>query len=288
MTASAPTISPAVERRRSRWRLEPSAAVAIVFLVLLVAAAAYPALFTSADPAAVDPRSALQPPSLDHFFGTDQSGRDVYTRIVYGARDSLIIGILATAISLLIGAVLGLLAGLGGKVVDAIVSRFIEILFSFPSLLLALLVLTLYGTNVVVTTIAIGIALSPGLARLVRAESLVVRRSGYVETARVLGHSPARVLFSTITPNVLRPLLAFAFLNVGSALIWSMTLGFFGFGARPPAPEWGAMLADSQDYILQVWWLPLFAGLAVILTAASATIVGRYLQRVMSGREKAA
>lgn len=280
-----PSSRPSVTRRRIRpTGLGPAAWAAVAFLAIVLLAAVAPTLLTSADPYATDPGQALQAPSAEHLFGTDQSGRDVLARIVHGARDSLLIGGLATVLSVLIGTTLGLAAGLGGPRVDAVVSRFVEVLFAFPSLLLALLVLTIFGSSVVTTTVAVGIALSPGLARLVRGQALVVRESGYVEAARVLGHGRVRVLARSVTPNVLRPLLSYALLHVGSALIWAMTLSFFGFGARPPAPEWGAMLADAHDVILFIWWLPVFTGLAIILTAASATVLGRSLQARLAGR----
>ncbi|OAA27499.1 peptide/nickel transport system permease protein [Frankia sp. EI5c] len=277
-------------RSRSRsWvpgvrALGPGVVLAGLFLLVVTLAAAFPTLFTDTDPLEIDPSQALTGPSGAHPFGTDQSGRDVFARIVHGARDSLAVAYAATVMSLVLSTVLGLLAGLGGRVVDAVISRLIEVLFSFPSFLFALLILTIFDKSLVVTTVAVGIALTPGLARLVRAQVLVVRDSGYVESARVLGHSPARVIARTVAPNALQPLVAFAFLNVGGALIWSTTLSYFGFGAVPPAPDWGAMLSDAQSYILQIWWLPVFTGLVVILTAVSATVVGRHLQFALSGR----
>ncbi|WP_244929425.1 ABC transporter permease [Nocardioides sp. W7] len=269
-----------------RWTIRPVLWGATLFLLVGLLAAVFPATLTDVDPLAISPIDALRGPSLAHPFGTDQSGRDVFARVVHGARDSLTIALLSTLIATVLGMALGLGAGLGGRRTDAVISRVIEVLFAFPSLLLALLVLTVFGNSVTTTTIAVGVALSPGLARLVRGEALVVRESGYVEAERLFGRPRWRIIAATIAPNVLRPLMSYALLNVGGALIWSMTLSFFGFGARGPAPEWGAMLADGQEFLIYCWWLPVSVGLAVILTAASATVLGRHLQSRLAGRNQ--
>lgn len=292
--APAPSASPAPARdatpgsrrstRQRSFRPRPALWGAYLVLGAGILAAVAPSIFTSTDPLAINPSEALLPPSADHLFGTDQSGRDVFSRVIHGARDSLTIALSATLIATVLGTVLGLASGLGGRLADTVISRVIEVLFAFPALLLALLMLSTFGNSVTTTTIAVGIALSPGLARLVRGEALVVRESGYVEAARLFGRPHLSVVARTIAPNVMRPLMAYALLNVGGALIWSMSLSYFGFGARPPAPEWGAMLADSQDFILYYWWLPVFAGLAVVVTAVAATVIGRELQSRLAGR----
>jgi peptide/nickel transport system permease protein len=269
---------------RQRVRVRPIVAIATLILVVAVVAALFPGLFGSGSPYAINPDVSLQAPSLHHLFGTDEIGRDVYARVVYGARDSMYLGFLATIVAVLLGTLLGLLGGLSGRRVDAVVSRVVEVMFAFPAMLLAMIVIVTFGTDLFTTSVAIGIALAPALARLVRSQALVVRDSGYVESARILGHSRARIVLATIAPNALRPLLSFALLQVGAALIWGMTLNFLGFGARPPYPSWGEMLSESENFLSYCWWLPVFPGAAVVLVAASSTVLGRYLQGRLAGR----
>ncbi len=257
--------------------------LAAALLLALALAAVVPSLFASQDPFAIRPADAFAAPSGAHLFGTDQSGRDVFARILAGARPSLLIGVCATAIGLALGALLGVAAGLGGRFVDAAVSRVLEVLFAFPGLILALLVIAIAGTGVVTTAVAVGIGTAPGYARMFRAQTLSVAGSGYVEAARALGHPPRRVLGRTVVPNVLRPLLVLATLGVGQAIVWGSSLSFLGLGAQPPDPEWGAMLSDSRQYISIAWWLAVIPGLFITGTALLTTVVGRRLQVVLDG-----
>ena len=279
----APADEAARPQRRVRGRGGAGVLVAAVLLAALVLAAVAPSLLASQDPFAIKPADAFAAPSLGHLFGTDQSGRDVFARIVTGARPSLLIGVCATAIGIVLGALLGVLAGLGGRLVDAAVSRVLEVLFAFPGLILALLVIAITGTGVVTTAVAVGIGTAPGYARMFRAQTLTVAGSGYVEAARALGHPPLRVLGRTVVPNVVRPLLVLATLGVGQAIVWGSSLSFLGLGAQPPDPEWGAMLSDSRQYISIAWWLAVIPGLFITGTALLTTVVGRRLQVLLDG-----
>ncbi|MER7394281.1 ABC transporter permease [Streptomyces sp. NPDC000151] len=276
------TLSPA--RTRARPSLRPGAGAAALFLVLVVLAAISPGLLATHAPDAIRPAEFFQPPSAAHWFGTDQNGRDVYARVVHGARQSLLIGVSATAISLGLGTLLGLLAALGGRVADFVVGRVLEVLFSFPGLLLALLFIAVFGTGVTTAAIAVGIGEAPGYARLIRAQASGVVRSGYVEAAHGLGHHPLRVVRRTVFPNVLRPLVALATLGIGQSVVWASSLSFLGLGAQPPAAEWGAMLADGRTYLQLAWWASLFPGLFIVLTTLSTTVLGRRLQARLDSR----
>jgi peptide/nickel transport system permease protein len=276
--------SPAVDPLRPapapgrRWRrVTVGEVVAVVFAIGLVVASVAPGILAPQDPTAVAPLESFEPPSLAHPFGTDESGRDVYTRVVHGAGSSLLIGLAATGIGLGTALVLALLAVFGGRAADAVVGRTVEVLFAFPALLSALLVILVLGPGPVAATVAVGLSTAPGYARIIRTSLLGVRASGYVESARLLGHSPARIVGRTILPNALAPLLALATLGVGQAVVWASSLSFLGLGAQPPAPEWGAMLASARVYLTTAWWLTVFPGLLILATTLSATAIGRSL-----------
>lgn len=280
MTAltTGPALSPATGRR---WSLGIAGAVALAAVLLMVVAAAWPALLAPGDPDAIDPRAAFTAPGPGHWFGTDESGRDVFTRVIHGTRQSLGIGAAATAIGVSIGLVIGMLAGLGPRILDSALSRVIEVLFSLPSLVLALLLVAVMGTGVTPTLVAVGLATAPGYARILRSQVRSVASSAYVEAARLEGQPALRVFGRHIAPNALWPLVAIATLGVGQAIVWVAALSFLGLGALPPSPEWGAMVNGGRVYLVRAWWLTLAPGLAITLTAAALTVLGRRLGRVV-------
>jgi peptide/nickel transport system permease protein len=242
-----------------------------------------PSLLASGDPNAVNLDAVLQSPSWEHIMGTDQSGRDLYTRIIYGARESLLIGLGATAVAMGIAIVLGVLAGLGNRWVDGIISRGVEVMFAFPVLLLALLFVAVFGPSVSTEIFAVGIGSAPGYARMVRGQVLSTRDSGYVEAARALGHPYGSIVRRHIFPNAMRPLVVVFTLGVGQAIVWASGIAFLGLGIPPPSPEWGALLNAGRNYITQAWWLEVMPGLAIVLFALSLTTLGRYLQQRLEG-----
>ena len=264
--------------RRTVALLSPTAVAAGAVLILLILVAAFPGVFTSASPIATDPVNALLPPSAAHWFGTDELGRDLFTRVVYGARPSLLIGLGATVLSVLGGAVVGVAAALGGRAADQVLMRLADITLSLPQLMLALLVITVLGPGTVNTMLAIAIAFVPGYARIVRAEALVVRRSGYVEAAVGLGQRRSLLIVRHVLPNALGPLLVLATVGFGTAIISASGLSFLGLGPQPPSPEWGAMLSDGRDYLSTAWWLGLFPGVAITFTVIAVNLIGRRAQ----------
>jgi peptide/nickel transport system permease protein len=251
--------------------------LAAAFVLALLLAAVAPGL-APYDPLAIDPADAFQGPSAAHPFGTDESGRDLLSRVIAGAGASLLIGVAATATGLGLGAALGLTAALGGRVADAIVARILEVFFSFPGLLLALLVIVVTGPGVIPATVAVGLSTAPGYARILRGQLLGIRSAGYVEAARVLGHGPWRILLRHILPNTFAPLTVLATLGVGQAIVWAAALSYLGLGAEPPAPEWGAMLSAGRTYIGSAWWMTVFPGLVIVLTTIATTVLGRRLR----------
>lgn len=252
-------------------------AASLAILLLVALAVCVPQILAPGDPLAVHPADAFQPPSLSHLFGTDESGRDVATRVVHGAATSVGIGLAATGIGIGIGALLGFAAGLGPRWLDSGLGRVFEVLFALPTLVMALLFIAVLGSGPTASILAIGLATIPGYARMLRARVRGVARSGYVEWARLDDVSPARVFTRHIAPNALWPLVSAATLGVGQAIVWVSALGFLGLGAAPPAPEWGAMLNAGRVYLTTAWWMTVGPGLAIVLTAAALTVLGRRL-----------
>ncbi|MDJ0318831.1 ABC transporter permease [Arthrobacter antibioticus] len=247
-------------------------------LLFFILAATAPNLLAPVDPLAINPVEAFSAPGAGHFLGTDESGRDIYSRIIHGSRASLLIGAAATAIGLVLALVLGILAGFGGRWLDFGVGRILEVLFSLPGLLLALVFIAFAGPGVSTTVIAVGLTTAPGYARLIRAQILALRTSPMVEAATVLGRSRARILTVHILPNALSPIVVLATLGLGQAILWSASLSFLGLGSPPPAPEWGTMLSAGRTYLALAWWMTLFPGLAIVLVAAAATVLSRSLK----------
>lgn len=260
--------------------------IAITVLAFTLAAALLPRVLAPYDPFTIDLGATLRPPSWAHPFGTDLSGRDLFSRVVYGTRESLLIGLGATAIALSLAVALGLLAALSTRVFRAVSNRTIEVLFAFPALLLALLFVTVFGPGRNTLILAIGIGTAPGYARIVRGQVLAVKDSPYVEAASALGHSRLKILRQHMAPNALRPLLVTAMLGVGQSIVWASGLAFLGLGVPPPTPEWGALLDAGRTYITEAWWLEIFPGVAVVLVALALTITGRHLATQLEGNQK--
>jgi peptide/nickel transport system permease protein len=273
---------PSTPRRRPRFR--PGLLLASVFLAWLAAAVAVPGLLAPTDPYAIDPARSFQAPGAGAVFGTDDSGADIYTRIVHGTRTSLLIGIGATAIGVIGGTAIGLLAGLNGRFVEASVMRLLDVTLAIPEILLALVVIGIIGGGTENAILAIGAGSIAYYARITRAQTHLVRRSGYVEAARTLGLPAWRVLVTNIVPNVVRPVLVLATIGVGSAIGAGASLSFLGLGTPPPAPEWGAMLSVGRNFISNAPWLITYPAAFLVATVLSITVVGRELRRRSEGR----
>jgi peptide/nickel transport system permease protein len=258
--------------------------LAAVFLVAVTLMAVAPMLFTPLDPLATDTDRVLQPPGWGHPFGTDQTGRDMFARVVYGASYSLGVGAGATAAALVVGVLVGTLVGLAPRVVDGIAMRGVEILLAFPEFLIALFAIAVLGPGPVNVAAAVGLAAVPAYIRVARAETLVVRRSGYVEAARGLGVHPVRVALAHVMPNTLRPLGVIATIGIGTTIVAAAGLSFLGLGPQDPTPEWGLLLSGGRNLLAQAWWVALFPGAVITATVVSATVVGRRLRRAGEGR----
>jgi peptide/nickel transport system permease protein len=252
--------------------------LSVALVAFIAASAVAPSLIAPYGPTAIDYDSALQPPSFLHLFGTDESGRDLFSRVIHGTSQSLLIGIGAAFVSLVLAVILGSLAALSVKPVAILVDRSVEILFAFPALLLALLLIAITGPSALTQVFAVGLGTAPGYARMVRGQILAAKNSGYVEAATALGHSRGRILREHILPNALRPLVAVFALSIGQSIVWASGLSFLGLGVAPPSPEWGALLDAGRAYVTQASWLLLFPGLVIVALALAATSIGRSLQ----------
>jgi peptide/nickel transport system permease protein len=256
-------------------------------LVLLALAVVFPGLFTGRDPLASDMSDALAAPSFEHIFGTDHLGRDVWSRIVYGARYSILIGVASTVLGVLLGVFFGLIAGVAHRRVDEAISRVFDAVGAFPDLLFALMLITLTGPGTGNVIAAIAIASAPRYGRVVRAETLRVRESDYVAQSRLAIASAARRTVRHVLPNALGTVPVLATLGVGTAIIGAAGLSFLGFGPTPPLPEWGSMLSDARQDLRIAWWVGFFPGLFITITVISVSIVGRNLQRRFERRSGA-
>jgi peptide/nickel transport system permease protein len=261
--------------------------LALGFTALLVVAVVAPQLLTTHAPTDLDYAAALQAPSPAHPFGTDESGRDLYTRVVWGSRDSLTIGLGAAALGVAIALVLGSVAALAVKPAAVTADRIIEILFTFPSLLLALLLIAILGPSAGTEVLAVGIGTAPGYARMIRGQVRSAKNAPYVEAATALGHSRSRIVRAHILPNALRPLVAVFALSIGQSIVWASSLSFLGLGVAPPASEWGALLDAGRQYLVQAPWLIVIPGLVIVAVALAATTIGHHIQQRLEKGERA-
>lgn len=216
----------------------------------------------------------LQAPSAQHWFGTDDLGRDIFTRTIYGARLSLWVGVLSVIGSIIIGTLLGILAGFYGKWVDMVISRFFDILLAFPGILLAIAIVAVLGPSLQNALYAIAIVNIPTYGRLVRSRVLSLRQEEFITAARAIGVRDARILFRHILPNSLTPIIVQGTLGIATAIIEAAGLGFLGLGAQPPEPEWGKMLSDSRQFIQTAPWTVIFPGLCILLTSLGFNLMG--------------
>ncbi|WP_062205186.1 ABC transporter permease [Streptomyces sp. NBRC 109706] len=257
----------------------PLLLLAVLYLLLVAGWTVAPGLFTGQDPLLTDASKSLSEPGSAHWFGTDNLGRDIYTRVVHGTRVSVVAGILAVALSLVVGSLLGVLAGYAGGWLDQVLMRLVEVLVVIPGLLLSLAVVSILGFGTTNVAIAVGIAGIPSFARVVRAEVLRIRGSTYVSAAVTSGHRTPSILLRHVVPNASPPVLVLAALDIGGAVLSIAALSFLGFGAAPPAPELGAMVSQGRDYIATAWWLTTFPGVAIALLVLSTSRVARALER---------
>jgi peptide/nickel transport system permease protein len=262
------------QRRWKAFLRNRAAVVALVYVLFLALAAVAAPLAVTHDPNVLDDKNARQAPSAAHWFGTDNVGRDVYSNVVYGTRVSLPIGLISVGIAASLGIVIGAVAGWKSGLWDAFLMRSIDVLLAFPSILLALFIVSMLGRGTIKVMIAVGISEVPRFARQMRAEVLALKEREFVLASRALGAPTWLILFGRILPNALGPLIVIGTLGIATAVLEAAGLGFLGLGAEANSPEWGTMLADNRDYLTQSWWLALFPGLAIASTVLAFNVVG--------------
>jgi peptide/nickel transport system permease protein len=263
----------------NRFALAGAAVVCLLFLLSLLAP-----YLTPYEPDAIDAYRVLTPPSYEHLLGTDELGRDVFTRLLYGARISLKVGFVAVGIAVAIGTLLGLVAGYYGGWIDMVLMRFVDIMLCFPTFFLILAVIAMLEPSIWYIMAVIGLTGWMGVARLVRAEVLSLREREFVMAARALGASDFRIIFRHILPNSLSPVLVSATLGVAGAILTESALSFLGIGVQPPTPSWGNILTSGKDYIEFAWWLSLFPGLSILITVLSYNLVGEGIRDALDPR----
>ena len=229
----------------------------------------------------------LQPPSAAHWFGTDEVGNDVYTRVVLGARVSLQIGLIITVIAALIGVPLGIVAGYVGGAPGEVIMRVTDVFLSVPALILALAVVGALGPGIVNAMLALSLVWWPGYVRLVQGKTLALRQETYVEAARAIGTGRLRIVFVHILPNCVSPIVVKASMDMGMAILGAASLGFIGLGAQPPLPEWGAMISHGRNYLPTWWWYSAFPGLAIYLTVLGFNLLGDGLRDLLDPKSRA-
>lgn len=250
-------------------------------LIVIVTLAVFADFFAPYGMAEINPINALAPPSRDHLMGTDLFGRDVFSRVIYGGQLSLIIGFTAASIGTTIGVLMGVSAGYFRGVIDGVAMRVTDILLAFPSTLMAIVIVAVLGPSTINMILAVGIASSPGYARLVRSLALSLRHAEYVVAAQLTGCRPWTIIFRHVLPNLRNSVIVYATLDIATVILIAAGLGFLGLGTRPPTAEWGLMVADGRETLQIAWWVTFFPGLAILLTTFCIYSFGERLATVL-------
>ncbi len=258
------------------------AAIVILFVFIAILAP----FLAPHDPVLTQVTNKLQPPSAEHWLGTDHQGRDILSRIIFGARVSLTVGILSTVLGAIVGILLGIVSGYYGRWIDSLIMRICDVLLAFPGILLALAIVSVLGASTTNVIIAVAFFAVPSFARIVRGSTLSVKKLEYVDAIKAMGASDARIIFKHILPNIMSPIIVQATLYIASAIITASALSFLGMGTRPPTPEWGAMLSQGRDYIRQAPHVSLFPGLVILFVVIGFNLFGDGLRDALDPKSK--
>lgn len=271
-------------RARYGLRRSTSGKIGVVLVLLVIFAAVFAALVSPHDPYEMHTQHRMIGPSFYYPFGTDEFGRDILSRIIYGARISLQVGLISVSIALVVGGVLGLVSGYFGGWIDSVISRCMDVLFAFPEILLAIALLAVLGAELRNVMIAIGIVYTPSFARIVRGPVLSAKNQEYVEASRVIGASTPRTMFKHVLPNVTAPLIVQATIAFSFAVLTEAALSFLGLGAQPPEPSWGSMLSGGRRFVEQAPWMAIFPGAAIMVAVLGFNLMGDWLRDVLDPR----
>lgn len=271
-----------------RLRKNKLAVLGLIIMALFILAAIFADVLFDYETMVIRQSAAdrLQPPSAQHWLGTDEVGRDILARIVHGTRVSLPVAFATIAIAAVVGGLLGAIAGYGGKKVDNVIMRVMDVFLAIPSILLSIAIVAALGASMQNLLIAISIANIPPFARIVRASVLTIRNEEYIESARAIGGSDARILFRHILPNCMAPVIVQATMCIAGSILSIASLSFIGLGIQPPSPEWGAMLSSGRQYIRYAWWVCVFPGVAIMLSILSLNMLGDGLRDALDPKLK--
>lgn len=271
-----------------RLRKNKMAMLGLVILVMLALTAIFADVIADYDTKVIaqDIKNRLQGPSMEHWCGTDEFGRDIFARLVHGSRVSLVVGLISVSISLLMGGAFGAIAGYYGGRVDNVIMRIMDIFLAVPSILLAMTIVAALGTSLINVMLAIGVSGIPGYARIVRASVMSIKDHEFVEASRAIGAKSPTTIFREILPNCLAPIIVQATLSVAGAILSTASLSFIGLGVQPPSPEWGAMLSGGRNYLRDALHLTLFPGLAIVITILALNLLGDGLRDALDPRLK--
>lgn len=254
------------------------AVTGLFFISIIFIGAVLAPIVAPYDPYKINVHKVLEPPSKEHIFGTDELGRDVFSRIIYGARVSLKVGIIAMGIAIIIGTLMGLIAGYYGGFIDSFIMRLVDVMLAFPTLFLILAIVAVLEPNIYLIMVVIGLTGWMDVARLVRAEVLSLKEREFVLASKAIGASSYRIIFKHILPNTIYPVIVAATFAVGGAILIESGLSFLGLGIQPPQPSWGGILSTGKDYITVAWWMSFFPGIAIFLTVLSFNLLGEALR----------
>lgn len=265
----------------------PLTMVGLIIVVIILALVIFAPVFATHEPNAIDLRARLAAPSASHFFGTDEVGRDIYSRILYGGRQSIAVGFFVVVVAGLIGTMIGAVSGLAGGWADTITMRIMDVVLSVPSLVLIMALAAALGPSLINAAIAIAIVRIPFYVRLSRGQALLVRELPYVAAARTFRAGRWHILRWHILPNILSPVVVQATLDIGNTILLAAALSFIGLGAQQPAAEWGAMVSTGRNYILDQWWYSGFPGFAILITATAFNLFGDGVRDILDPKQKA-
>lgn len=258
----------------------------VLFLVIIAIIAPFIVPYPTHVKSDVNPKDKLQPPSAKYLFGTDELGRDIFSRVLYGTRISLQTALFAVGLALLIGVPLGAIAGASGGIVDEVIMRITDIFLSFPPLLLAIAIAAFLGPNLNNAMLAIAVSWWPWYSRLIRGQAVSIKERQFVRAAKAIGTPPLKIIFMHIVPNCIAPVIVQASMDLGGVILTAASLSFLGLGAQPPTPEWGLMVSTSRNYFLNAWWYSIFPGLAIFITVLAFNLLGDGLREILDPKTR--
>lgn len=261
-------------------RLYPGMIIGLVILVIFILLAVFAEWAAPYSPVEMFRDKTKSPPTMEHLFGTDHLGRDILSRVIFGARISLTVGLVAVAIALIGGTFFGVLAGFYGGTLDSIIMRITDIMLAFPGTLLAISIIAILGPSLQNVMIAVGISTIPTYTRTARGGVLKVKNNEYIEAAHCVGVKNTGIMYRHILPNMIAPIIVISTVNVGTAILSAAGLSFLGLGAQPPTPEWGAMLSEARTFLRQCWWMATFPGAAIMMIVLSVNLIGDALREI--------